>query len=393
MKNDSSNNISENDRAFDFDFDAEFDKETRKRPDVKITVQSDDPNIDGLNSVDNPSYFFDFSILRKHCSFDIIKENQYIFEDDIQNFNDTYILKDNSKFLIAIPFTHYIHQPDNIRVYIRRVKDDFLIPVLLSENTRFDNLSEYNMTQQIANEICCTLSYHYKLIKEIMYEKSSFDEIDRVQNLLRWSDMFSDDDLTESMTVSTDITDLPRMIWVDCNRDVSHAARIKFQHNKSIKITTKWASVVVDANNDYPVENCRNTDMSEREINLIRRFVEVNAELLNKVFYKKYNGDISLFLSKIKRINKKGEVIEISKNENYLKQNKKYKLSRKIDDDLYIIQDKKTNLFTVLKNGYLLFENFYEEIEYNSKSNIFYCYIDIETFEMDTFDYTGELIK
>lgn len=395
---DTSNNINENDRlrAFDFDFDAEYEKDVQKKH--RITIKSNDLNYDGLNSKDNPSYFFDFSFLRKPYDYRFIKDNQHVFMDDEENFNDVFILKDNSQFALSVPMNMYINQPNIVRVYIKRIKDGFLIPVLVKENTVFNNFKQYGMSEQIANEICCTVSFYKDRITDIMFEKDSVHSLEKIGNLLRWSDMFMDSCvLLEAMTLDETITDLPRMIWVDCNRNCQHGPRIKFQHNKEIKSTKHWASVIVDKNKNFPVVNCNNKDISDKDIELLQRFVEVNAELILKMFYSTYNLDISIFLRNFKRIDNKGNVVYVSKNDNFMKlEHKKYALHKKINDDIYLIRkkDKKSDdMVTVLKDGKLLFDTFYPEIEYNDKTNIFYCYIDLEELIMDTYDYNGHLIS
>lgn len=361
---DNHSQLNENDRlkSYDFDFDSEYQKSEEEKktvqnkltvPNINVTVQSND-ELDGLSPVRNPSFFFDFRQLLKPFNFKFITSNQHVFLDDTELFSciqRKFIFNDIDGD-VWIPSDNNIHQPDILRIYIRRKSDKLLIPVIVTENTRFNNLSEYNISNDSANELCCYLSYHYQTLVDIR-DRIKKPDLFILYNLIPFNMIFLKGTINEHQIYDKNETGCSRCIWVDYNRQVAHGPRIKFQHNKKYTSTKKWATLTVDGKFLHD----QDSTLSSEDRELLVNFVKYNRELISDIFYGKKHE--SCFLSECVKLDDNGNPIY---NKRDLLNDESLSIGQKIKDNMFICTRKQDWLKNVIYNNNFLFDEWFNDI-------------------------------
>lgn len=104
---------------------------------------------------------FDFNKI-DICSYNDIKNNQHIFNVDIQSFSPVIasVIRNDIDYILYIPVDSDMCQEHILRCYLKHYKTGFLVPIMLSENTKFNNHIEYNISKSAYNELCCYLSMY-----------------------------------------------------------------------------------------------------------------------------------------------------------------------------------------------------------------------------------------
>lgn len=347
-------------RTDDIDFDEEYKKDIQKKKNHKV-------NVTVLKNEKMMYDSFDFYILTGMLSLQQIKNFQDIFNEDLKHFTciDRPIIRNQFNYTLRIA-NEPIRQPEVFRCYIQYLKTGFLIPIVLSRNTDFLKIPEYNLSNAAHNELCCFLSANIDLLLSIMNKETSSDMLSMSDNLFSCSLLFDYKYLNEVFKLKAEETFLSRCIWVDEKRKVNHSPRIKFQHNLKFKNSDDWASVSVDTGS--PVFNIENKDksLSPKYINQIQKFLEVNRDIITKLM----NGDINKndFLSKMIKIDKTGKQI---KEASPYSDETKFKTIF-VHSDFKIVLDRKTGYQNVIKNDKPLLDWMFM-VSYNQSNNCFEC--------------------
>lgn len=322
---------------------------------------------------DNISFLFDFNIFKKPYTYKFIIDNQEFLRDDMGHFTHTKAFRDNNNYILYVPYDKF-HQ-DNLcfRVYLYSRQRNLAFPVIVEENTKFINFPEYGISKLFENEICCFISNNIELLKDIYSGKKDSDDVYRMDNLLFFPDIIGDDSLSESLTMKSKKYDsgCVRGIWVDENRETTHSARIKFQHNNSSN-TKEWATMIIDEARDFPVEHMNNATIKSDELKLIRCFVRYNKNILLRLFNSKDNYSINDFLIEYQRVNNKGKLI-VERNNLYLLDHKDVEVFEYINKDTFIIYNYNSGLSNVIIKGKLISENWFNVINFDENKKQFLC--------------------
>lgn len=305
----------------------------------------------------NPSFFFDFRELLKPYDFNFIKSKQDVFNDDCECFQryTNSLLYNDVNFYLWILFTNDIHQPDILRIYLQRKTDKLMIPVIVSENTNFKNLSEYNISDNVINELCCYLSFNYKKLIEI--KNGSSEKLTKLYRLVPFNFIFKNYKLNEAEILTPDKTGCSRCIWLDENREVAHGPRIKFQHNVSLKRTREWATLTIDGKFLYD-EN-KDSKFNKNDRQLLLKFMEYNKELISKVFYGEESS--MKFMEKCIILDSNGEPVL----KNNLLKDESISILNNIKEDTYICVRKKDGQFNVIHKNKYMFNEWFNLIRYD----------------------------
>lgn len=142
-------------------------------------------------------------------------------------------------------------------------------PILLDES--YDGL----ISRDILDEVKGFIKRNFNLISEYTNGRIGYREIkscfdDRLLN---------EGLLTEMPKLKRGEVDLPTDIWVDGDRDLTHAKRIKFNDNND-KDSNTWATMTIDKFNPKVFNLSKNTKLSPKHISAIKDFVRVNYETL-----------------------------------------------------------------------------------------------------------------
>lgn len=362
----------------------------------KIYIQSSNPNYNGLNNVDNPSYFFDFNFLKQDYTYKFIMDNQHIFYDDIENFDRVYVVPGTNEFVLNVAYDKFYHQSDKLlRVYIENIKKRFIIPVLVLENTQFKNFKEYGISNTLANYFNCYISFNKDNIQKCTDGLlEPLEDLKKIPYLFMWSDLFIDDNVSEHIYKSEQ-TDLPIAIWIDENRSTTHGCRIKFQHNGSSHSRT-WATLAFYEKNGsrhYEFLHDNGSILSKKHYELLQTFVDSNFEILMRLFDPNDKYDINNFNQDYYRININDKSVKKNPNTTYIEQNSKYiRLDYNIDQDLCVIVNLLDKTHAVLYNGKVLTDRWYDSIVYSDMTFYAKNYTD-DSIEEVLFDIYGNVIK
>lgn len=102
--------------------------------------------------------------------------------------------------------------------------------------------------------------------------------------------------------IHTDITGLPRTIWIGPYDNTGHYLRIKIQSPKSSRNSNEWASLSIP---DLELEpNIEQTDIKSKEKTIIDKFVLLNKDTLDDFANDKI--DLDKLETSIIKVNKKG---------------------------------------------------------------------------------------
>lgn len=362
----------------------------------KIYIQSSDPNYNGLNNIDNPSCFFDFSFLKRKYDYKFIIDNQHIFYDDIEHFDRVYVIPGTTEFVLNVAYDEYYHQSKTLlRVYIENIKKQFMFPVLVSDNTQFNNFEEYGISNTLANRFKCYISYNHDNIRKCTDGLlEPIYDLKECPYFFMWSDLFFDDNVSEHVLRSS-TTDLPIAIWIDENRMTSHGCRIKFQHNGSSD-TNKWATLAFYEKNGtrhYEFLHDEGSTLTRKQYDLLQTFVDTNFEILIRLFDPKDKYNIKNFMFDYSKINVNNKSNESDFNKKYLKQHNYLKVINAIDNDLCIIINKIDKKQAVLYKGNILTNQWYDVIEYTNTWGFTGTIFNDEADEEVLFDIEGNVIK
>lgn len=332
---------------------------------------------------------FDFLKLSDLTLSDI-KKYQPVFCEDLKRFSfiDYMFIYSELNYILWFAISSEIKQPEVIRVYLENPKTHLLIPIVISDNTTFNNYDEYGISEIAFNELCCYLTLYRNVIKKIQNGETEDDALQLSISLYPLSLFVKNQSINEAFKLSVDESLLPRCIWIDSGRPgLQHFARIKFQHNLSIKDSEKWASITFESG--YPVRNLKNKDnkLSNHDIDIIRKFVEVNDALIRDAFQNpmtKYN-----FLNKCVFVNSNLEEIKPDKFE--FGDETLYAV-KKINNTISYVYDKKLRLMNILVDGKLILpEWIYTVNNYNAALKQFSC-LDKDYNEC-LFDIYGNVIQ
>lgn len=370
-KKDTTDKINENGRipAFDFDFDKEYDllkqeNNNHTRHKINVTVQSND-EYNGYNPIENPSRFFDFNILKNNFGFKFVMDNQDVFNDDCAYFtrNSDYLLFNEQNFFIWVPNDSNMHQSEILRVYLQRKTDKLMIPVLITKNTLFRNLTEYNISNATAIELSCFLSYHYQTIRDILNGRKI--RLWKLNNLIPMNKLIEE-------------TGYPRCILVDEDRDTVHSSIIKVQNNLQITNSDFWATLTIDGTFKHDRNSDNKFNTTDRM--LLIKFVENNYELINKL----YKGIIKKdkFMLSYVKVDSHGNPV---RKENSINYDDLYNIQY-IIDDMIICSSKKTRLMNIIKDDKFIYDDWKDNIEYDNIHQTLTLYTDnwqtVETIKL-----------
>lgn len=300
--------------------------------------------------------FFDFRQLLKPYDFNFIKTNQHVFMDDCESYHRyPAMLYNDADFDLWIPYNNNIHQPDILRVYIKRKSDRLYIPVIVTENTQFNNLKEYGLDNNVVNELCCYLSNNYEKINRI--KDGSSEKLIKLYQLIPVNVIIRDYRLSEAETLTPEQTGCSRCIWLDEHREVQHGPRIKIQHNLSKTNTRDWATLTITGkflHDDNP-----DSKFGKRDRELLLKFVEVNKELIKKVFYGEET--VTNFIEKCTVLDKEGNPVIREK-----LLDDSIVIINNIKDDMFICVRKKDSLYNVIYKDEYLFDEWFNLIVYET---------------------------
>lgn len=377
---DSSTSIFENKEALSsfFDFDAEYKK-------LKIQQQTLNKRmIDKYFKLPKQNYkTFDFNNIDVY-SYKDIKNNQHIFNADIQSFSPVVasVIRNDIDYILYVPVDSDMQQENILRCYLKHYKTGFLIPILLSENTKFNNHIEYSISKSAYNELCCYLSMHIDDIVSIKNGSYKTNILQIDTRLISCQTIFVFD-INESFKLDPSDTFLTRCIWVDTGRTIEHAPRIKFQHNLQFTNTREWASVSVD--DGEPVFNLKNKDnkLSNKDIEQIKAFVRYNKQLIIDISKDLiFEDDFRTQMVKIdkygKPINKVNEFDE-----------KLYR-TRYLSDNIILVKRLSDSHYNVYNDGKYLFDEWFIDVDFQSSYKRFKV-MDANYNKM-LFDIDGKLI-
>lgn len=368
--------LSENNRLLatdDFDFDGEFEKSQKEqiakknKPDIKVTVSSKDKTfneLDGMNPKDDPSFFFDFRQLLKPFDFQFIKENQNVFWDDCHFFSmiSEQIIYNDANFVLWIPVENHMHQNNIFRVYIERRNDRLLIPVIVSENTKFRNLKEYNLSEDTTNELCCYLSLMNEHLRDICTGKTR-KYMYRLYNLIPLNRLVLTKTLLEAFCLKPEDSGCTRCIWIDENRNTTHGPRIKVQHNMQYKSTKQWATLTINGEFHHDSNPDNRFKTVDRE--LLQAFVKYNKDLISYLFYSSKISDVDI-LNRFVKIDMSGKPV-IKKKVSEIDKNDLCDFES-ILNNLTICRRKRDKLMNVIINDEkFLFDRWFDSIKYNKR--------------------------
>lgn len=328
------------------------------------TVHSND-EYNSYNPIENPSIFFDFNILKNNFNFKFVMDNQDVFNDDCAYFtrNSDYLLFNEQNFFIWVPNDSNMHQPEILRVYLQRKSDKLMIPVLITKNTLFRNLSEYNISNATAIELSCFLNHHYQTIKDILNGRKI--RLWRLNNLIPMNKLIEE-------------TGYPRCIWVDEDRDTGHSSIIKVQNNLQITNYDFWATLTIDGTFKHDKNSDNKFKATDRM--LLIKFVEHNYELINKL-YKGIIKKDKFMLSCVKVDSNENPV----RKENSINYNDLYNIQY-IIDDMIICSSKKTRLMNIIKDDKFIYDDWKDNIEYDNIHQTLTLYTDnwqtVETIKL-----------
>lgn len=378
---DSSTFIFENKEALSssFDFDAEYKKLIQKQKlDKKIIDKYYKPRKSNHNS-------FDFNKI-DICSYKNIKDNQHIFDTDIQSFSPVIssVIRNNIDYILYVPVDSDMRQEHILRCYLKHYKTGFLIPIMLSDNTKFNNHIEYNISNPAYNELCCYLSMHIDDIISIKNGTYKTNILHIDTRLISCQTIF-DFDINESFKLDSSETLLTRCIWIDTGRTIEHAPRIKFQHNLQYTNAREWASVSVD--DGEPVFNLKNKDnrLSNKDIDQIKSFVRYNKQLIIDISKDLIFEDD--FRNQMIKIDKYGKPITNNKVNEF---DEKLYTIRYLSDNIILVKRLSDSRYNVYIDEKYLFDEWFIDIDFQSSYKRFKV-IDADYNKM-LFDIDGKMI-
>lgn len=304
---------------------------------------------------------FDFNILKTRTDKDFILENQDIFETELDCFSEKRNLLSFDYPDISLRFAagQDIKQPDIARMYIVIMRPEYIIiPVIISKNTIIE--SNFDLPDAFLNELCCFLSCRYEYLCKMMHDYSLFKDLKKIDNLMLLSSLIQKNYLTEEQFEPKE-TGLGRTIWIDCNRNTTHQARIKFQHHSNFKNSTNFASVI--AFPPYKAIGMENADSFGRKVLPdIIEFVKMNEQLIKDVFDSKQpSKDINYFKVHYKPFSGDNPYAII---EEPVIQEDDLTIIQPVSDDVHIVM-KNDWTYNVKRNGKWLFKDWFTHIVYD----------------------------
>lgn len=391
----------------DFDFDKEFNdsqKETiKKKPKITVYINKDkfkepvdleeyvnkqlidNPDIDPYQIEHELLETFDFEYIKNNYTKEVVldKNNQYMFSCDCVWFYGAADLFMTTNYLLyVLNGTNSVVKPGIRRFYL--ILDDRLYaPIFVDGDDIIFDYKLFNLSEAISNEISCYIINNKEKLFDLIDNNDVQRNVKPLKQLYSLS-FFIEKSLNESFTLSSNETGCPRCIWIDGSRKTKHASRIKYQHNMSIKHTNGWASIIIDKDAGFPIRNNSNKDISDKEENLIRKFVEINSDLILSIDEQK-DGE-KIFLANCKKIDKKGNIVNV---ENVISDDiHSYETIRYIKSaDMSLI--KKNEKYNIARGRQLLLDKWFNHIEIKQREIICFSFDDYKKY---IYNYKFELI-
>lgn len=254
-----------------------------------------------------------------------------------------------------------------------------LIPISITHNPQIMiNIKNTRISHKFIDEVKSFIRENYNALYD--YGHGNID-MDTFYYMIEKRMPINESMITEMPTFNRNETGLPTDIWVDSKRDKKHGNRIKFKDTDS-SITDQWATMTIDKYNPIVKNLNRKTNLTQKEIEIIKNFVRYNYDILDMAV-KNPNIDFQKdFKPLMFKIGKNGGIIvPPARMEQPTMPNKTTVVDCALSKDnrMYFIADNKNN------DSVKLIEEL-SKLEMFIKNNKYSVFVDLNKYREENYD-------